>query len=208
MKTIHRNNIALFVVLPLLAIVFLGSCRKNYHQLPVYSENGNLQAVIEIPAGCSKKYEYQAATNSFVMDKKDGKQRIVQYLPYPANYGFIPSTMMDNQKGGDGDALDVLVIAQSLETGTIIEIEPLAMLSLRDDNEIDNKIIAIPKCREMQIISSNSLQLMEKKYPGVKEIIELWFCNYKGNGQTKALGWYDEKRAIAEIEKWTISTEK
>ena len=47
--------------------------------------------------------------------------RIVNFLPYPANYGFIPSTFMDKKKGGDGDALDILLISEHMVTGTVVD---------------------------------------------------------------------------------------
>ena len=45
--------------------------------------------------------------SSFIIDKKNGEERIVQFLPYVGNYGYIPSTFSDPEEGGDGDALDV-----------------------------------------------------------------------------------------------------
>lgn len=92
-------------------------------------------AVIEIPAGCKNKYE---------MDKDTGMLRLDRVLytstHYPANYGFIPRTYAE-----DKDPLDVLVLCQeSIVPMTLVECYPIGVLKMIDDNQIDEKIIAIP----------------------------------------------------------------
>ena len=113
------------------------SCSMNqfpidYVGLATYSDDGHLQMVVEIPAGTNKKYEYDYETNTFPMDIKNGMERVIDFLGYPGNYGFIPSTMMDPARGGDGDALDILVLSEHAEQGTIIEVMPIGILVLED----------------------------------------------------------------------------
>lgn len=184
--------------------IFFGavSCNKgkDYYHLAVYSSNNNINAVIEIPAGTNVKFEYNESTKSFEIDKKNGKNRIIQYLPYLGNYGFIPSTYSDPKKGGDGDALDVLVLSESVPTGSILEVVPLAVLKLIDDGEIDFKIIAIPVDTTKQIIKANSYIEFSRNFPEVKNIIELWFLNYNKDDKARIDGWGNEKEAFLEIE--------
>ncbi len=177
------------------------SCIKkiDYYHIPSLSAANNFNAVIEIPAGTNKKYEYNTETQSFEIDKKNGKDRIINFLPYPGNYGFIPSTFSDPKKGGDGDALDVLVLSESLEVGTVEEIIPIAVLKLIDDGELDYKIIAVPANESKQIIKANSYNVLSKNYPEVKKIIELWFLNYNIDDTSEIEGWGDEKQATNEI---------
>lgn len=92
-------------------------------------------AVIEIPAGCKNKYE---------MDKDTGLLRLDRVLytstHYPANYGFIPRTYAE-----DNDPLDVLVLCQEkIVPMTLVECIPIGALKMKDNNEIDEKIIAVP----------------------------------------------------------------
>ena len=92
-------------------------------------------AVIEIPAGCKNKYE---------MDKDTGLLRLDRVLytstHYPANYGFIPRTYCD-----DNDPLDVLVLCQeTIIPMTLVECIPIGALKMVDNDEIDEKIIAVP----------------------------------------------------------------
>jgi len=185
-------------------IIFLASifaCNKkiDYYHIPSLSAANNFNAVIEIPAGTNKKFEYNKDTQSFEIDKKGGKDRVVQFLPYPGNYGYIPSTFSDPEKGGDGDALDVLVLSESAATGSILEIMPIAVLKLIDDGELDYKIIAVPFNENNRIINANTYKEFVQKFPEVKTIIELWFLNYNKDDEAKIDGWGDEKEAKKEI---------
>jgi inorganic pyrophosphatase len=186
-----------------LLIISVFSCNKkvDYYHLPLFSADKNINAVIEIPAGTNKKFEFNNKSKSFEIDKKNGHDRIINFLPYIGNYGFIPATFSDPKKGGDGDALDILVLSESVGTGTVLEIIPIAMLKLIDNGEIDYKIIAIPADESKQIVKANSFVEFSKNYPIIKEIIELWFLNYNKDDIAKVEGWEDEKRAILEINK-------
>ena len=188
----------------ILFVIFmcLFSCKQaeDYYHLPTYSSNNILQAVIEIPAGTNKKFEYNSQTNTFEIDKKNGVERVIQFLPYPGNYGFIPSTYSNPEKGGDGDALDVLVLSETVSTGTVLEIIPIGVLKLIDDGEIDSKIIAIPANSLKQIIKVKTYQEFLIKYPEAKNIIESWFLNYNKEDLASINGWGTEQEAILEIE--------
>lgn len=187
----------------LFIILWLFSCNKkvDYYKKPLLSKSGSYNAVIEIPAGTNKKYEFNKKTKAFEIDKKNGKDRIIQFLPYVGNYGFIPSTYSDPKKGGDGDALDVLIISESVNTGTIMEIVPIAMLKLIDDGEVDYKIIGVPFDKQQQIIEVNTYKSFSENFPEIKQIIELWFLNYNKDDVAKIQGWEDEKMAVLEINK-------
>ena len=95
----------------------------------------DFMAVIEIPRDCKNKYE---------MDKETGLLRLDRVLHtathYPANYGFIPRTYAD-----DHDPLDVLVLGSAaVYPMTLIRCYPIGAIKMVDDNEHDEKIIAIP----------------------------------------------------------------
>lgn len=184
-------------------LIIFFSCEEkiDYYNAPTFSENNNLQVVIEIPAGTNKKFEYNKDNKSFDVDKENGKDRVIDFLPYLGNYGFIPSTYSDPKEGGDGDALDVLVISESLTTGTIIEIIPIAMLQLIDAGEIDYKIIAVPITKKNRIINSDNYNDFNLNYPEIKTIIEMWFLNYNKSDKAEIEGWGNEQEAIREIQK-------
>ena len=195
-----------------LLLLALGLCqffscqsgKGDVYQAPAITKSGNINAVIEIPAGTNQKIEFNPETKQFETDQVGGKDRIIDFLPYPANYGFIPSTVMDEARGGDGDALDVLVIAPAQPTGTLMAIRPIATLNLIDDGEIDTKIIAVPMDTSLQIIQVDGFEDFLIKYNAGMRIIETWFLNYKGLGHTKLKGWENEQQALAGIKKWQI----
>src|SRR5262245_27357231 len=122
----------------------LAGMMMRIDRLPAFSERGHVQAVIEIPAGTSDKREFDKSSGTFPISLRDGRPRHIKFLPYPANYGFIPGTSMDKAQGGDGDALDVFVLCTSLPTGTVLDIEPIGIINLNDAGERDDKVIALP----------------------------------------------------------------
>lgn len=176
---------------------------KRVMDLPVQGTLG-INAVIEIPAGSNHKIEYQKQSRKFANDQLDGEDRVVQFLPYPGNYGFIPSTYMDPAIGGDGDALDILVLAESQPTGSVMEVKVVATLLLRDNGEIDTKIIAIPADPTLQTIKVEDFQDFLINQDAVRGILQEWFLNYKGANQMELIRWEDEQYAMQEIDKWTI----
>ncbi|MBR1802495.1 MAG: inorganic diphosphatase [Clostridia bacterium] len=93
-------------------------------------------SVIEISKNGRNKYE---------LDKETGMLRLDRVLytstHYPANYGFIPRTYAD-----DHDPLDVLVLCQEeICPLTLVECYPIGVLIMTDNDEHDEKIIAICK---------------------------------------------------------------
>ena len=187
----------------LLLIVLISSCksREDLLKTSLYSKNGNFQAVIEIPAGTNAKIEYDKNLKLFSTSKRDGKERIIDFLAYPANYGFIPSTYSDPKKGGDGDALDIMILSSTLNSGEIVEFIPIGLIKLIDAGEEDFKIIAIPAKKELRTIKADNYQDFVAKYPGAVKILETWFSNYDLEDETEIQGWGDEQDAIREIER-------
>jgi inorganic pyrophosphatase len=95
----------------------------------------NFLAVIEIPKGSKKKYELDKTTGLIRLDRI-----LFTSTHYPQNYGFIPRTL-----AGDNDPLDVLVLcSETLDPLAMVECYPIGVIKMVDDNEVDEKIIAIP----------------------------------------------------------------
>lgn len=92
-------------------------------------------AVIEIPMGSKCKYELDKETGMLCLDRV-----LYTSVQYPANYGFIPRTYSE-----DNDPLDVIVLcSQAIQPMTLVECYPIGVIEMRDNNELDQKIIAIP----------------------------------------------------------------
>ena len=91
--------------------------------------------VIEIAKGSKKKYELDKETGFIILDRI-----LYTSTHYPANYGFIPRTL-----GDDNDPLDVLLIcAEALEPLTLVRAYPIGVITMMDNGRSDEKIIAIP----------------------------------------------------------------
>lgn len=143
-----------------------------------HNTDGTVNAVIEIPAGTTAKYEVSIKTGLIELEQKNGAPRFVQYLGYPCNYGNVPRTILLKQKGGDGDPLDVLVLGPSVPTGSVVKTRPLGVLSLIDGGEIDDKVILVME--NSPFASCRSMEDLDAKFPGVTTIIKTWFTSYKG----------------------------
>jgi inorganic pyrophosphatase len=178
---------------------------SNLLYIKSQTNTGNYRAIIEIPAGTNRKTEINKETGAFEVSLRNGNPRIIDFLGYPVNYGFIPSTAMDKLRGGDGDPLDALIICESLSLGSLIEFIPIALLRLKDSNELDSKIIGVPANPELRTICATNFAELKTLYPAIMEILVKWFLNYdKQNDTTEFIAWDDEFKAINEIEKWRI----
>ena len=92
-------------------------------------------AYIEIGKGMKNKYELDKQTGRLILD------RILHTSThYPHNYGFIPHTYC-----GDHDPLDVLVLcSEQILPGCEVRCYPIGVMKMIDQDETDEKIIAIP----------------------------------------------------------------
>ncbi len=192
------------------SLTFVSNCSPamKIFKTPTFSEDQNVNCIIEIPAGTSKKIEFNKTSKKFAVDLRDGKERIIEYLPYPGNYGFIASTYSEPTTGGDGDPLDVLVLCETLKTGTILEAKPIGVLKLLDAGESDYKVICIPADEKLRTVSAENFTEFSKKYPNALQLIETWFSNYDHSDPVIIEGWGDEKEALAEIQRLSVPMKK
>ena len=156
-------------------------------------EDGDVNAVIEIPAGTSDKWELNKSTGKLEWEKVDGQPRFVNYIGYPANYGMIPKTLLPKEKGGDGDPLDIIVLGPPVEREQVLKCKIIGLIYLLDRGEQDDKIIAVS--HDSPLYGVNSLDELNEQYNGVNEIIQLWFKNYKGKGLMESKGFGDKATA-------------
>ena len=125
-----------------------------------------VNAIIEIPKGSQAKYE---------LDKKSGLIKLDRVLfssvHYPANYGFIPRTLSD-----DGDPLDILVLSSiEVDPLCLIEAKVIGLMRMVDDDEKDDKIIAIAK----NDVSLNYISSLDLLPPHTTTQLQRFFEDYK-----------------------------
>jgi len=148
---------------------------KNLEELPAFVREGVVRAVIEIPAGTVDKRQYDVASNTFPIDHRQGVPRRIAFLPYPANYGFIPGTRMHKAQGGDGDALDVFVLCTAQPSGTVMEVEPIGIIELLDAGERDDKIVALPVDRSLLNMDVDDIHALPE---AARDILVTWLLHY------------------------------
>ncbi|MFH1194864.1 MAG: inorganic diphosphatase [bacterium] len=125
-----------------------------------------VNSIIEIPKGSKAKYE---------LDKKSGLLKLDRVLfsavYYPDNYGFIPRTYCD-----DGDPLDILVICSiEVDPMCLIEAKVIGLMTMIDQNERDDKIIAVAN----NDISVNYIEDIENLPPHATVQLKRFFEDYK-----------------------------
>ncbi|MCX2738687.1 inorganic diphosphatase [Pontibacter anaerobius] len=182
----------------LLPLLILFSCQTDYTALPTYSANKQLQAVIETPAGNTLRLVYDQEKKEFLPDLNAGHERQVNFLPYPGNLGFIPSTEIDK----DGKGLEVLVLAERKEPGTEMEVIPVGLMQLENRGELRHIVVAVPARPSERQLDATNYESFSKNYPGAKAILQIWFSNYNESANTRFVGWRDEKFAEKEIQRW------
>jgi inorganic pyrophosphatase len=162
-----------------------------FHDIPLWvnKEQGIVNMVVEIPRGTTAKLEINKAGefNPIKQDIKDGKLRHVNYRGgYTFNYGALPQTwedpaVVDNDTNakGDNDPLDICEIGSSTGvTGHIKQVKILGVWAMIDAGETDWKILSIdvtdPKADRV-----NSIEDVQREYPGVVEDVFEFLENYK-----------------------------
>lgn len=122
--------------------------KHPWHEIPYGAKSPYIvNAIIEIPKGSRAKYEVDKDSGLLKLDRV-----LYSAVYYPANYGFIPQTY-----AGDNDPLDILVLSQiEIEPLCIVEAKVIGVLRMNDNNEIDDKIIAVAN-RDMSVAHINDI---------------------------------------------------
>jgi inorganic pyrophosphatase len=95
---------------------------------------GHFKAIIEIPKGSSNKYELDKGSGLLKLDRV-----LSSAVYYPANYGFIPQTLAE-----DDDPMDVLVYCtEEIPPLTICDARAVGVMTMVDQGQPDHKIIAV-----------------------------------------------------------------
>lgn len=197
------KNLNIWAVLALSLVLFIGCAdqRKSEHiesinylsDFEPQHPNGDINVVIEIPAGTLEKWEVTKPDGRLALEQINNKPRIVQYIGYPGNYGMIPQTLLPKSAGGDGDPLDVLVLGPFAKRGSVIKAKVLGVLHLLDGGEQDDKLIAVQA--DSPLYHLNSIEELVEGYKGITDIIETWFSHYKGPGELESKGYSSRTRA-------------
>jgi inorganic pyrophosphatase len=111
--------------------------KHPWHSIEPGNESPKIvNSIIEIPMGSKAKYELDKASGLLRLDRV-----LFSAVHYPANYGFIPQTLAE-----DNDPLDILVISSiEVDPLCIIEAKVIGVMHMVDENENDEKIVSVAK---------------------------------------------------------------
>lgn len=159
-----------------------------------HAQTYTIEVLVEIPAGTSEKWELNKDSGQLEWEEVDGEPRIVQYLPYPANYGLIPNTLLPREDGGDGDPLDVILLGPAQKRGSRINARLIGVMHLKDDGEKDDKLLAVAD--NSPFTEVESLAQLRKEFPQITEILSLWFSNYTRGTAMQVTGFSEADLAV------------
>jgi len=150
-------------------------------------------AVIEIEQSGANKYEYDAESGSFRLNRV-----LSSAIRYPADYGFIPRTL-----AGDGDPADILVLTtEPTFPGCLVDARPVGLLLMRDEHGEDEKVLAVPvvderfaEIQDLEDLPAHLLREIEHFFTIYKELTGLPVETFGWRPRDEALTYID--RAIA-----------
>lgn len=149
----------------------------------------SMTTIIEINKGSKNKYEVDKETGMIALDRV-----LHTAQDYPFDYGFVPQTLWE-----DGDPLDVVVLTTyPLFPGVLLQVRPVAVLTMIDAGESDAKIIAVPEKDPRW----STVQDLKDINPHTLKEIDHFFLTYKKlqNKEVTTHGFSDAIKAKQDFE--------
>jgi len=146
--------------------------------------------VVEIPKGSRNKYEMEHDSGHIYLDRM-----LFTATRYPADYGFIPDTLAE-----DDDPLDALaLVSEPTFPGCWITIKPIGLFVMEDQGREDLKILGVPVgdpvWRDAEDLDDVPGHLLRE--------LEHFFAIYKDleGKKTAVKGWQGGPEAFSAIER-------
>jgi inorganic pyrophosphatase len=149
-----------------------------------------LYVTVEIPKGSSNKYEWDDELGAIKLDRL-----LFSSLGYPTDYGFFRDTL-----AADGDPLDAMVVvSEPTFPGCLIEVKPVALFRMRDENAEDNKILCVP----LTDPNWSHIEKLDDLPMSLRDEISHFFSIYKTPEWkvVKVDGWYSREEALESIDR-------
>lgn len=157
-----------------------------WHGISLYDQEAKVvNAFIELTPSDTVKYELNKETGLLSIDRPQAFSNIC-----PTLYGMVPQTYCGQRVAdvcrskfaregiiGDGDPLDICVLTEKLVTNgnILLKAIPIGGIKLIDDNEADDKIIAVLKDDALYGEWTDISQVPKR----VLERLEHYFLTYK-----------------------------
>jgi inorganic pyrophosphatase len=149
----------------------------------------DVNVVIEVGIGGEPiKYEMNKEAGTLFVDRF-----LHTPMRYPGNYGFVPHTLSD-----DGDPIDVLIAnTRPIVPGAYMNVRPVGVLKMQDENGLDEKIIAVPspKLTQRYVHVHNYTDLPQITLDQIRHFFE-HYKDLEPGKWVKMLGWGDAAEAL------------
>jgi len=182
-----------FLTFFFLCFLYNYSITNPINDLNFKNKSGFYNFFVEIPAGTKQKWEVDKQNGLLEWEIKKGKKRIINFLSYPGNYGFIPQTL-----SYDGDPIDVIDLDENVKRGSVKEIKIIGGLYFEDKKKQDVKIIGVDPNGSFGNIETIQDLLLNK--PSLLEILKMWFESYKKPGKMIFYKFLDKDQSVEIIE--------
>ena len=177
------------IVLLIAIFTLMMACqeKKSFDDLQTYSKEGKPHFIVMNSAGSVEKFQYDNESNGFKVKTTDGVYESISFLPFPANFGFYPST---HSEGEDkGELLYGFLIASELSMQTMIDVKPLGAVSVMKDGKEVQFVVSIPDDKLLRIDMEDTNELHED----MESILGLWLTN--AFGVDRVISWHDANYA-------------
>lgn len=150
-------------------------------------KNDVVEMIVEIPFRSRNKYERDEKTGLLKLNRV-----LYSAMGYPAEYGIVENTL-----AGDGDPLDVLVLAtEPTYPGCVVPVRVLGYLEMFDNGKEDFKLISVVDCDPRY----NEVHSLSDVPPFTLDEIKDFFENYKKlENTTVIVGEYHSKEEALEL---------
>ena len=177
------------IVLIIAIFTLMMACqeKKSFDDLQTYSREGKPHFIVMNSAGSVEKFQYDNESNGFKVKTTDGINESIGFLPFPANFGFYPSTHADGED--KGELLYGFLIASELSMQTMIDVKPLGAVSVTKDGKEVQFVISIPYEKLLRIDMEDTNELHED----MESILGLWLTN--AFGVDSIISWHDANYA-------------
>jgi len=166
----------------------------NFMNLPSFTEDGDVNVVIETPRGSRAKFAYEPKLKTFTLSKS-----LLVGLTYPHDWGFVPSTKAD-----DGDPLDIMVVHDAATfPGIVLTCRIIGILQIKQKGkgkgkvERNDRLFAVPRkshfeqaLRDVRDLSKPIQEELEKFFIATDEL--------EGK-KLEIIGWKGPKVALKAI---------
>ena len=173
----------------------------NFVNLPPFTEDGDVQVVVETPRGSRAKFTYDPKCETFTLTNSR-----LTGLTYPHDWGFVPSTKAD-----DGDPLDIVIIHDATTfPGLVVTCRVIGILQIKqktkNKSELNDRLFAVPRrshsewaLKDVRDLTAPIQVELEKFFIATDELEDK---------KLKIIGWKGPKVALQAIRDGTKSLRK